>query len=176
MIKESPKAISYYNFKFHIGLEKYLYTVDNIRHRIALSRFRLSNHNLLIETGRHQRPKLERYERKCFICENKIEDETHFLVECPLYFSERKLLYDTVLENSQQYISIESSIDKCTFLLINEDQNVMKKVAKYIFYSMQISVKHINDISNCFKTNVILNDLALTTATTPLHSLETNCI
>ena len=64
---ESPKAITYSKIKNNVSLEKYLEKVKNIRHKIALTRFRLSNHNLLIETGRHLRPKLERPDRKCFI-------------------------------------------------------------------------------------------------------------
>ena len=91
-IMESPKAISYSTFKHNVSLEKYLYKIKNIRHKIALTRLRLSNHNLRIETGRHLRPKLERHERKCFICSDEIENELHFVVKCPLYSSERKVL------------------------------------------------------------------------------------
>ena len=59
---------------------------------MALSRFRLSNHSLLIETGRYSRPKIERDDRKCFICKDEIEDELHFVTKCPLYSEERKHL------------------------------------------------------------------------------------
>jgi hypothetical protein len=60
-IAESPKAISYVKFKNTIFLEKNLCIVKNKRHKTG---FRLSNHNLLIEKGRHFRPKIERNERK----------------------------------------------------------------------------------------------------------------
>ena len=66
-IDVSPKAISYKNFKTTISLENYLSNVKNIRHKIALTCFRLSNHNLLIEKERHFRPKIGRSERKCFL-------------------------------------------------------------------------------------------------------------
>ena len=89
-IMESPKAISYCKFKYNASLEKYMYTIKNVRHKIALTRLGLSNHNLRIETGRHLRPKLPRQERECFICIDEIENELHFVVKCPLYSSERK--------------------------------------------------------------------------------------
>ena len=99
-ISESPKAISYCKIKYNVSLENYLYEVKNIRHKIALSRLRLSNHSLLIETGRHLRPKLERHERKCFVCRDDIEDECHFVTKCPLYSSERKALYKSLKSRS----------------------------------------------------------------------------
>ena len=46
-----------------IYLEKYLILVKNTKRRIALSRLRLSNHNLMIEKGRHLRPQVERNEK-----------------------------------------------------------------------------------------------------------------
>ena len=40
------------------------------------------------------RPRLDRNERKCFNCKSKIEDECHFITECPIYTQERELLYN----------------------------------------------------------------------------------
>ena len=48
-----------------------------------MSKFRLSNHRLMIEKGRHNN-------RKCPFCLTHIEDETHFLINCPIYSSIRK--------------------------------------------------------------------------------------
>ena len=47
----------------------------------------LSNHNLLIETGRHKKGKWERRRemRIWSICHDGIEDEVHFLFYCPIY-------------------------------------------------------------------------------------------
>ena len=47
-----------------------------------MTKFRLSNHRLAIETGRHNNTPLEM--RFCTFCPDKIEDETHFLFECSL--------------------------------------------------------------------------------------------
>ena len=49
-----------------------------------ITRWRLSDHNLIIETGRYSRPIVDRADRKCEIC-NVIEDEYHAIFVCPLY-------------------------------------------------------------------------------------------
>ena len=103
-IDVSPKAISYKNFKTTISPENHLSNVKNIRHKIALTCFRLSNHNLLIEKGRHFRPKIERIERKCFICKDEVEDESHFITKCPLHSNNRTLLYKILKENSLNHL------------------------------------------------------------------------
>jgi hypothetical protein len=53
----------------------------------TLCRFRLGEHTLRIETGR--RESIQRHQRFCRHCltlgEHHVEDEEHFLLECPLY-------------------------------------------------------------------------------------------
>ena len=59
--------------KGDFSADKYLYLVRNIKHRVSLSKFRLSNHRLLIEVGRHL--KLPELERVCPFCTpSSIED------------------------------------------------------------------------------------------------------
>ena len=144
---ESPKAISYTKIKPNVYLEKYLHEVKNIRHKIALSRLRLSNHNLLIETGRHIRPKLDRENRKCFICKDDIEDEMHFITKCPLYSSEREELYKSLKINSKTFESL-SRDQKFIFILTNEDKNVMTELAKYTYRAMKVREKAIEGKNN----------------------------
>ena len=69
--KQNSKAISYCKFKNTIWLEPYLsQSLLNQKHKTAISRFRLSNHSLMIEKGRHAKPKkIERNERFCQFCE-----------------------------------------------------------------------------------------------------------
>ena len=77
-IAESPTAISFNKYKTNIILESHLVQKTNVKHKIALSRFRLSNHSLMIEKGRHMKPKIERDKKWCFVCKNEIEDENIF--------------------------------------------------------------------------------------------------
>ena len=66
------------------GIANYLLNVSNSKYRQALSKLRLSNHELMIETGRHKG--IPRIERCCLFCQNTaIEDEIHFLITCPTF-------------------------------------------------------------------------------------------
>ena len=95
-ISQSPKAASFIKFKTNIRIESHLALNFNINHKKAISRFRLSIHPLMIEKGRHL--KIDKHERKCYFCEDKIENEEHFLVNCPLYSPQRKILEDVCIE------------------------------------------------------------------------------
>ena len=82
-INETDSKLRTYSLiKESIGMETYLKTIRNINYRVSLSRFRLSNHKLMIEVGRHQ--KLPKSQRFCPFCPNIIEDEIHFLINCDL--------------------------------------------------------------------------------------------
>ena len=54
------------------------------RKRSIITRWRLSNHKLLIETGRYHIPYIEREDRKCWQC-NVLEDERHAIYSCPAF-------------------------------------------------------------------------------------------
>ena len=74
------KLRTYGLLKKQIGIEKYLYEIPNPIIRHSCTKFRLSNHTLNIETGRHINiPKELRF---CPFCPNSIESEIHFLIEC----------------------------------------------------------------------------------------------
>ena len=144
LINESPKAVSYMMFKKTIFPEKYLFYVTNSKHRIALSRFRLSSHSL--ERGRHIRPRLERSERKCFFCKDEIEDEIHFLTKCPLYADERKALYESCRENSINFDVLETNIHMFVFILSNECPIITIKLARFIYNSFKARDKALTEI------------------------------
>ena len=69
--------------------EDYIHQVTNTWYRIALTKLRLSNHKLAIETGRYSRPFKKPAERICPICKIEMEDEYHFLNICPAYQEKR---------------------------------------------------------------------------------------
>ena len=58
-----------------------------------MTKLRLSNHRLAIETGRYLRPYKKPNERICPLCKKEAEDEKYFLVSCPGYQEKRKLLF-----------------------------------------------------------------------------------
>ena len=53
--------------------------------RIIITKWRLSSHNLKIETGRYTKPPTRRDERVCSECTSVVEDEHHVVFQCPLY-------------------------------------------------------------------------------------------
>ena len=64
----------------------------------ALTKIRISAHSLAIETGRYSKPKILACERYCKLCKDKVEDEVHFLLYCPLYKDrERSLIFSKTL-------------------------------------------------------------------------------
>ena len=69
--------MTYSLFKTEIGLEKYLVETKNVADRVATTKFRLSNHKLMIEVGRHEDTPRER--RFCPFCPHAIENEFHFM-------------------------------------------------------------------------------------------------
>ena len=52
--------------------------------RIVITRWRLSNHELKVETGRRETPFVPRALRLCTTC-GVVEDEEHVVYNCPLY-------------------------------------------------------------------------------------------
>ena len=75
-------------------IEDYLLTVKNISDRISLSKFRLSDHSLLIEKGQHQNTIPSK--RTCPFCPGHVENELRFLIKCPTYTNLRlNILHDT---------------------------------------------------------------------------------
>lgn len=86
------KLRTYVKFKRTQNIEEYVTTRCISRHdKRQITKFRISDHNLKIETGRHYRPKLPPEERICEMRKStEIEDEFHFLFKCELYNDSRK--------------------------------------------------------------------------------------
>ena len=133
----SPKATTYVTFKSSINTEKYLISLKNKKQKNTLSRFRLSNHELLIEKGRHMRPKLERTDRRCFFCQDEVEDELHFITKCPLYSNERETLFQACRVNSIHFDSFSTDYQRFVFILSNENPTVLKNLSRFISSSFE---------------------------------------
>ena len=89
-MKPKLKLRTYCLYKLEFGMEPYLETIINFKLRNVISKLRLSSHDLEIERGRYQKPKLTPAQRLCKLCNlGYIEDEIHMLLFCPLYKEER---------------------------------------------------------------------------------------
>ena len=79
------KLRTFRKFKLTHDYENYLTNVRNINHRVAITKLRLSNHKLAIETGRYVKPYQSPDQRICPLCKTGLEDEEHFLMNCIAY-------------------------------------------------------------------------------------------
>ena len=86
-VNSSSKCDSSKQFKNRVKFENYLTDVTNIKHIVAMSKLRTSDHKLMIEQGRRKRASIERSIRTFPRCESCIENEGHFLVACAIYTS-----------------------------------------------------------------------------------------
>ena len=83
-INNSNRLITYCRYKHDFAFENYLDVLKENKYRVALTRFRLSSHDLNIEQGRYDN--VPRHERICKCCRtNVVETEYNFLLVCPLY-------------------------------------------------------------------------------------------
>ena len=98
------KLRTYALFKTQVGCEKYLHEINNIAIRQSLTKFRLSNNTLNIEKGRHTTPKTPKERRFCPFCPDRVEDEVHFLLECPIYRIPRGEMVGTILKERPLFL------------------------------------------------------------------------
>ena len=98
----NSKLRTYGLLKATIGLEDYLTANRNTKYRNHLTKFRLSNHTLMIVVGRHQ--KLPKTQRFCPFCPQLVEDKIHFLINCNRYAALRNPLLETCRELRQNVL------------------------------------------------------------------------
>lgn len=129
--KECSKLRTYAIFKNNIGYENYLSKITNPKIRTYITKLRLSNHSLMIETGRHKN--ISRGMRTCPLCHKGIEDEIHFLFSCPAYKTIRQELFISFnLEKPNfQFLSNNRKLE---FLMAKIDKNI----GKFIFDCFEI--------------------------------------
>ena len=84
----AKRKLRYYKEVINPILEdqKYLFVLSSSKKKINIAKIRTNSHELHSETGRLAVPKTPWMERFCHLYENtNIEDENHFLLECPAY-------------------------------------------------------------------------------------------
>ena len=113
---------TYFTFKEHFIREKYTF-LNDFKVRQAICKIRISAHPLMIEIGRYKN--LETEERLCKLCITlKIEDEYHFLIDCPIYNNSRKICYQKISELCPNFNNM-SDKSKFYYLFTNEDLSII---------------------------------------------------
>ena len=128
------KAEQYLAFKNNNKPANYLSLIKNRKHRVAITKLRLSDHDLEIEMGRRKVPKVERQLRICKLCHKEVENEIHFLTNCEVY-QDRPFIFNQV---SQLVPNFElrynyNNKDKFIFLMSQENELIWLLLAKQIF-------------------------------------------
>ena len=98
------------------------------RYRKVITRWRLSNHKLKIETGRYHVPFIERADRKCCLC-NILEDEHHAIFVCPSFAFIRQD-HQNLIEKYPSVITILSPSQEDIYEVakfLSEIDNVLNK-------------------------------------------------
>ena len=124
-------------FKTYPSLEKHLEDNIQLKYVKSLSKFRLSDHKLMIEEGRRAIPKVPREDRKCEEC-NIIEDEIHFLIDCDKHAYQRESAFQAIQNIVPNFKEITNSKDKFIFLMSQENIKVSRILANFIFENLMI--------------------------------------
>ena len=122
------KADTFKKFKDTIIMERYLQVIKNRKHRVSLTKLRLSDHCLMIEEGRHKRPITPREERFCPHCPGVVESEEHFFTQCVAYEG-RADLFDRIRQIAPQFSNLNDH-DKFIFMMTQGDDKIIRDIAQ----------------------------------------------
>ena len=101
----------------------------------------MSSHSLAVESGRWHKPnKIPRNERKCFICDD-IEDEYHFVLECPLYNDLRK-------KYVKNYFRNRPSMFKFLELMKEENINIIRQLSNFLNKAIKSKLTPVTILNN----------------------------
>ena len=98
-------------------------SMTNDHYRFILTRWRLSNHDLKIESGRYTRPITPRDQRTCDTC-GVLEDEYHVVFVCPAY-NEQRIGHESILSCND----ISAFLD-CNVTNIRETASLLHGIEK----------------------------------------------
>ena len=123
---------TYSKFKLTIKSEPYLDIISSANLRKLLCKFRLSSHDLEIETGRYGNKSIPPEQIICKICDLRlVEDEFHFLMICPKFSNPRNNLFQDV-NNINPNFSASMDADKFVWLMSQEDEQIALKLARFL--------------------------------------------
>jgi hypothetical protein len=124
---ERSKLRTYALFKKEIGFERYLSDVKNVSIRTKVCKFRLSNHKLMIESGRHKGIE-NADERFCPFCPEVVENEFHFLFICPIYRIPREEFISPITEVIHNFQALPEK-QKFQLIMSHMDQDLCKYIS-----------------------------------------------
>ena len=108
-------------------MESYL-SISNFEYRKLITKLRISEHNLLIEKGRHLN--IPREQRLCSHCKC-IDGEKHFLLNCTIN-SELRSSFLNILNNENQIFNNLSESEKLSYILNPSTPSQVNKLGSFL--------------------------------------------
>jgi hypothetical protein len=128
-VANSSKLSTYVLFKTVQCKEEYLGNINNTAFRTALTRFRVSTHDLPIERGRYTG--VARENRLCRCCSmNVLENEYHFLLVCPA-FSDIRNKYLSM------YYCHWPSLQKFVYIMSSKSCLIQIRLSKFLYFAFR---------------------------------------
>ena len=114
-------------------MENYLLQISSFKNRQKFTKFRTSDHFLLIETGRYKNiPRLQRLCHKC----NILEDEFHFFLNCEVNKQPRNDLFSSIKNNLPSFQNM-TPLMKIQFLL-SPNLDLLPAISTFINQSIEL--------------------------------------
>jgi hypothetical protein len=113
---DKPKLRYFNMYKSSIDPERYVIANISKRKRSIIAQFRSGILPLMVETGRFRG--LELHNRTCPACKQSVEDEFHFLMQCPAYHERQDILFARI-EGEFEYFARMDDLEKFIFVNMN---------------------------------------------------------
>ncbi len=135
-------------------LERYLTCITSVSKRQVLARFRMGVSFLRVESGRYESngtrgiPSIQmRVCKCCDLC--KVEDEIHFLFECPLYHTLRESLHLVLCSEFIQFdgrsvLEKFVNVKKIMHAMSDDHVVIIRALASYLWRARQLRSKSLN--------------------------------
>ena len=133
-LNEENKIFLYKILKINKKEMEYYLGHPNFKYRQYITKFRMSDHQLLIETGRYY--KIPRSQRLCEICKN-IDDEFHFFFTCNINAVPRKVIIEQ-FNNFYSYFKDIDDNEKLILFLNPSTPDQIKTVVSFIEKSLEL--------------------------------------
>ncbi len=129
--KIQKKMELYLQLKRDYKPAEYLSCIKDHKLRKTLTKYRLSDHCLAIERGRHRQRWQPREQRLCLLCSQKeLETEEHFLLHCDYYHHIRAAYLPKFKLIQPNFMALPNT-DKLSHIL-GENSKTIETAARYV--------------------------------------------
>jgi hypothetical protein len=98
----------------------------------SIAKLRISAHDLEIERGRYFTPSIPANMRFCKICKDIVENEIHFVTECPLYNELRKEILDKCIKADLHIGDLTDNNDLFVHILTTDNFRVISSLGHFL--------------------------------------------